>query len=202
MIAKYTSGKPGPAGYGPLLAGAGTPWSIPTAADYDVLAAESEYAAWVLAHGYSLNHTTISVHGLPGGPAIDAFNDKLSAAGFRLSAAGGVTKISPDGLLLQSSTIADSVPYAFSCGTTRLIPGAYIEFAERKPLPEFADLPADKVRKRKWKKKRDGMEKTPRGGAVEGRNPGGGREGRSGVEDGGEDTTREAVAWAFAAELW
>ena len=55
---------------------------------------ESEYAAWVLAHGYALNHTTVSVHrmaGLQGG--IAALNEHLQGQGFLLNAEGGVTKV-------------------------------------------------------------------------------------------------------------
>lgn len=47
---------------------------------------------------------------------------------------------SPDGLLLQSSTVADRVSYCFCGGETALVPGAYIEFAERLVLPQFEGL--------------------------------------------------------------
>lgn len=40
------------------------PWETPTLADWEALAEESEYAAWVLVNGYALNHTTITVHRL------------------------------------------------------------------------------------------------------------------------------------------
>ena len=40
-------------------------WRTPTVADYEALAAESEYAAWVIYNRYYLNHFTISVHNLP-----------------------------------------------------------------------------------------------------------------------------------------
>jgi hypothetical protein len=48
--------------------------------------------------------------------------------------------VSPDGGLLQSSTVADRVSQCFAGGETRLVPGAYIEFAERLVLPEFRDV--------------------------------------------------------------
>ena len=51
------------------------------------------------------------------------------------------TQVSPDGGLLQSSTVADRVNVCFACGESALVPGAYIEFAERLPLPQFAHLP-------------------------------------------------------------
>ena len=52
------------------------PWAqTATEADYDELAAVSEYASWVLAHGYALNHMTVAVHRLPAAddPAKPAF---------------------------------------------------------------------------------------------------------------------------------
>lgn len=52
-----------------------------------------------------------------------------------------VPQVSPDGGLLQSSTVADTVLFRFADGEERRVPGAYIEFAERAPLPEFAYLP-------------------------------------------------------------
>ena len=38
------------------------PWQTPSLEDFEALAEESEYAAWVLANGYALNHTTLTVH--------------------------------------------------------------------------------------------------------------------------------------------
>lgn len=49
-------------------------------------------------------------------------------------------QVSPDGGLLQSSTVADRVSFTFAGGETELVPGAYIEFAERLVLPQFAGL--------------------------------------------------------------
>ena len=54
--------------------------------------------------------------------------------------------VSPDGLLLQSSTVADSVPFEFSDGTTEYVPCSYIEFAERLVLPQYRNLPETEVR--------------------------------------------------------
>lgn len=53
--------------------------------------------------------------------------------------------MSPDALLLQSSTVADSIPFEFSDGVKDSVPCSYIEFAERLVLPEYRDLPEDKV---------------------------------------------------------
>lgn len=54
--------------------------------------------------------------------------------------------VSPDGLLLQSSTVADSIEFEFSDGfKDPQIPCSYIEFAQRLVLPEYKDLPEDEV---------------------------------------------------------
>ena len=118
-------------------------WPLPTLADYEALAAESEYAAWVIYNRYYLNHFTISVHNLPEGyNTVAAFNTFLEGHGFTLNSAGGKIKQSPDGLLLQSATVAGKIEAAFAGGEKRPIAGSYVEFAERKVLPEFASLPA------------------------------------------------------------
>lgn len=53
--------------------------------------------------------------------------------------------VSPDGLLQQSSTVADSALFTFADGITETIPRSYIEFAERLLLPQFKDLQAEEV---------------------------------------------------------
>ncbi len=49
-------------------------------------------------------------------------------------------QVSPDGLLLQSSTVSDKVRYTFCGGATEDIAGSYVEFAERRPLKVRGDL--------------------------------------------------------------
>jgi hypothetical protein len=127
-------------------------WRTPTWADYQHLLAESEYAAWVIYNRYYLNHFTIAVHNLPAGyDTIEAFNRFLEAHGFKLNDSGGKAKVSADGKLVQSSTVAALVDAAFSDGRggteTHTISGSYVEFAERKVLDAFAHLPADQVRR-------------------------------------------------------
>lgn len=122
-------------------------WRLPSLEDYQALAAESEYAAWVLYNRYYLNHFTISVHNLKEGyNTIATFNTFLETNGFVLNDAGGKIKTSGDGLLSQSSTVAAMVEAEFEDGRKQLIPGSYVEFAERKVLPQFALLPADQVK--------------------------------------------------------
>ncbi|MGR3810970.1 2-oxoadipate dioxygenase/decarboxylase family protein [Jiulongibacter sp. NS-SX5] len=131
-------------------------WRLPTFEDYHQLNIESEYAAWVIYNRYYLNHYTISVHALPKGyNTLAQFNDFLESLGVKLNDAGGKIKTSPDGLLLQSSTVADMVEATFANGKTTLIPGSYLEFAERRPLPEFQHLPQSEILR---KHRRDGFE--------------------------------------------
>uniref|UniRef100_A0A7R9VGL3 2-oxoadipate dioxygenase/decarboxylase n=1 Tax=Chlamydomonas euryale TaxID=1486919 RepID=A0A7R9VGL3_9CHLO len=133
------------------------PWATPVASDYNALLEESEYAAWTLAHGYGLNHSTVSVHRLPA-PAgqsaplgVAEFTEHVASAGLTLNKEGGVIKSSPDGLLLQSSTVSDSVRYAFRCGIVADIAGSYYEFAERRPMQPGVDVTGETQR-------RDGFE--------------------------------------------
>lgn len=121
-------------------------WRLPTYADYKRLEAESEYAAWVIYNRYYLNHYTVSVHNLPE-PYDDLarYNDFLEAHGFRLNDSGGKIKKSPDGLLLQSSTVAEMIQAEFAGGEKHLISGSYVEFAERRVLPQYAHLPKEAI---------------------------------------------------------
>lgn len=135
-------------------------WRTPTLADYQRLAQESEYAAWVIYNCYYLNHFTVSVHNLPEGyNTIDDFNHFLEAKGFRLNDSGGKAKTSPDNKLVQSSTVAEMVDATFDDGAggtvTQRISGSYVEFAERRALDQYADLPADQLRR---EHRRDGFE--------------------------------------------
>ncbi len=121
-------------------------WETPTLADYKALMAESEYAAWVIYNRYYLNHFTISVHNLkPGYNTIDEFVAFLQNKGFRLNSAGGTIKISPDGGLRQASTVAQMIDAEFAGGDVLRIAGSYVEFAERRVLPQFQHLPADQI---------------------------------------------------------
>jgi len=121
-------------------------WSIPSLDDYERLAGESEYAAWAIYNRYYLNHFTMSVHNLKKGyHTLTAFNEFLERNGFRLNDAGGKIKKSPDGLLLQSSTVAEMVLAEFANGETKMIPGSYVEFAERKVLEPFRSLPENEI---------------------------------------------------------
>ena len=131
-------------------------WQTPTLADYKTLLAESEYAAWVIYNRYYLNHFTISVHNLrPRYNTVAKFVAFLESRGFRLNLAGGTIKVSPDGGLRQASTVAQMIDAEFTegAGSTPAdrpadifrIAGSYVEFAERRVLPQFQELPADQI---------------------------------------------------------
>ncbi|MGB1972093.1 MAG: DUF1338 domain-containing protein [Flavobacteriaceae bacterium] len=120
-------------------------WELPSVAQYEQLAAESEYAAWVIYNRYYLNHYTISVHQLEQFNTLEKFNAFLEGEGIQLNTAGGKIKVSPDGLLRQSSSVAKMIPATFSCGTQIEIPGSYVEFAERLPLPEHNHLAKEQL---------------------------------------------------------
>ncbi|HWB92053.1 MAG TPA: DUF1338 domain-containing protein [Puia sp.] len=131
-------------------------WPVPSLEDYRQLAEESEYASWAIYNRYYLNHFTISVHNLPEGyNTVADFNRFLEKHGFVLNDSGGKIKTSPDGGLLQSSTVAGMVEAEFAGGQRAEIPGSYVEFAERRVLPEFAHLPAGEIRR---EHRREGFE--------------------------------------------
>ena len=127
-------------------------WRRPTWKDYQILADENEYAAWVIYNRYYLNHFTVSVQNLPNGYAtVNEFNTFLEGRGFRLNDSGGKAKASGDGLLIQSSTVAAMVSADFDDGAggteAHSISGSYVEFAERRVLPEFANLKGDQIKR-------------------------------------------------------
>ena len=127
----------------------GAPWQI-SHADYKTLAAESEYAGWMAVYGYRANHFTVSVNHLEDYDSLDAVNSALKQAGFRLNDAGGEIKGSPDVLLEQSSTMADTALVQFTDGEASL-PSCFYEFALRYPKPDgelytgFVAASADKI---------------------------------------------------------
>lgn len=131
-------------------------WRLPEIEDYRFLLEESEYAAWVIYNRYYLNHYTISVHNLKSGyQTLEDFNAFVESLGLKLNTSGGKIKVSPDGLLRQSSTIAEMREATFANGESMAIAGSYVEFSERLVLPEFKQLAADEI---KPEHRREGFE--------------------------------------------
>ncbi|SDH85873.1 protein of unknown function [Vibrio xiamenensis] len=127
----------------------GRPWQL-SQQEYQTLAGESEYAAWLAAHGYGANHFTVSVNQLNRFEQVKQVNDHLRESGFTINESGGEVKGTPDVLLEQSSTMADKVVVKFSDGEL-VIPGGFYEFAKRYPQADgklysgFVAASADKI---------------------------------------------------------
>jgi len=140
-----------PAGFGerPDLPYAGRPWKVDHAT-YLRLLDVSEYAAWVAAFGFRVNHFTVGVNALRTFADLGELNRFLQGAGFVLNDVGGLVKGTPAQHLEQSSTRADEIDVVFSDGTFR-VPSCYYEFARRYPLPSgelfhgFVPTSADKL---------------------------------------------------------
>jgi hypothetical protein len=131
-------------------------WQLPTLHDYQLLSKESEYAAWVIYNRYYLNHYTISVHELPEPyNSLEAFNVFLEDIGIVLNSSGGKIKTSKDGLLRQTSSVAEMVEATFANNEKMKISGSYVEFAERSILPEYKSLAKEKIQR---KHRREGFE--------------------------------------------
>ena len=131
-------------------------WKLPNVEDYKILLTESDYAAWVIYNRYYLNHYTISVHDLPKPfNTLENFNGFLKSIGIKLNTSGGEIKTSLDELLSQSSSVANQISVVFSEGNTQNIAGSYVEFAERKILPEFLNLSEELIKR---KHRREGFE--------------------------------------------
>lgn len=104
--------------------------------DYDVyqkLLAESEYAAWLYAFGYRANHFTVYINHMKKLNSLTSINNFLKQHGFKLNAAGGEIKGTPEELLEQSSTMANKVELKFKQGTYPVL-NSFYEFAKRYPM--------------------------------------------------------------------
>lgn len=108
----------------------GRPWAMPGWPAYQRLLQDSEYAAWLSVMGLRANHFTVSVNALDP-PDLQQVISRLQQAGFALNEVGGVIKGSPEQLLEQASTLADSVTLPFSDGDTHTVKTCYYEFAKR-----------------------------------------------------------------------
>ncbi|WP_035055838.1 DUF1338 domain-containing protein [Andreprevotia chitinilytica] len=116
----------------PAIFMAGRLWPAVTRAEYKQVAAESEYAGWLLAHGLTANHFTVAMHKLTPPLALEEAVARVEAAGFAINSAGGKIKGTPDELLEQASTLADRIEIRFADGPLT-IPTCYYEFARRYP---------------------------------------------------------------------
>jgi hypothetical protein len=109
------------------------PWNVPQRSDVETLNRESQYAAWVLVHGYNVNHFTalVNSHGVPALADIDATVATLRAAGIPMK-----TEIegAPGSKLRQTATEAVRIDVPVRDGEALItMPWsyAYFELAER-----------------------------------------------------------------------
>jgi len=127
----------------------GRPWTVISEV-YKRLLEESEYAAWVAAFGFRPNHFTVSINQLEEFETIQQVNQFVKEQGFQLNRAGGEIKGTPNTLLEQSSTMANSTEVVFSDVTLK-IPSCFYEFALRHPQANgelfkgFIAASADKI---------------------------------------------------------
>jgi hypothetical protein len=131
------------------LAWAGRAWRV-TRADYEALLADSEYAAWLAAFGFRVNHFTVDVNALTTLPDLASLDALLVANGYELNTAGGAIKGTPADCLEQSSTRAEHVRVQLADAELS-IPSCYYEFARRYRLPSgelfhgFVPTSADRI---------------------------------------------------------
>ncbi len=112
----------------------GTPWKPVAWQVYQDLLKESEYAAWMAAFGFRVNHFTVSFNHLKTFKDFSELNAFIKGLGFKLNDSGGETKGSKDVFLEQSSTLAHPVSVVFA-DKKETIPACYYEFARRYPMP-------------------------------------------------------------------
>ncbi len=116
-----------------LTAHLGRPWPAPAKADVEALERESQFGAWVLLHGHSVNHFTsaIHAHGVESLSDIEKTIAALKAAGVPMKPA---IEGEPGSRLRQSSTEAVVLPTAMRVGRKEVRAPwtyAYFELAER-----------------------------------------------------------------------
>ncbi len=116
------------------------PWTVPRAEDVEALNRESQYGAWVLVHGYKVNHFTslVNSHGVA---ELDSLDKTIAA----LQAAGVPMKVEIEGeagsKLRQSATEAAMEEVAINRGGElgKLNWSyAYFELAERNAVIDHA----------------------------------------------------------------
>lgn len=114
------------------------PWELPSKEDALALNDESQYAAWVLVHGYNVNHFTslINSHGVEQLDDIEKTVAALRAAGVPMK---GQIEGEPGSKLRQTATDAVVIDVDVMDGEKRTrMPWtyAYFELAERGTVPD------------------------------------------------------------------
>lgn len=128
----------------------GTPWHPVAGSVYEQLLEESEYAGWMAAFGFRVNHFTVFFNHLSTFKDLPDLNGFIKSLGYKLNASGGEIKGTPDVFLEQSSTLAHQVKVKFA-DREMTVPGCYYEFARRYEMPQgglfqgFVTQSADKI---------------------------------------------------------
>lgn len=112
------------------------PWEVPSRGAVEELNRESQYAAWVLVHGYNVNHFTslVNSHGADSLSSLERTIDALAAAGVPMKAE---IEGEPDSKLRQSATEAVKIDVeVIDQGQVKTMAWtyAYFELAERNPV--------------------------------------------------------------------
>lgn len=133
----------------PSLFWRGRPWDPISWDEYQILAADSEYLAWVAALGIRPNHFTVNINHLNTIDSVEQMLELVESIGLKVNESGG--RVKGKGLLLeQGSTMASHMDVEFSDGV-RSIPTCYYEFAKRHKGPDgelfqgFVTSSADKI---------------------------------------------------------
>lgn len=113
----------------PIFPVIGRKWDI-SFEQYQKLNEESEYAAWLGAHGLRVNHFTVLINSISEELKLEDVNQFVKGLGFKLNNSGGEIKGSSTELLEQSSTLAYKKDINFTDGVFE-IPTCYYEFAKR-----------------------------------------------------------------------
>lgn len=118
--------------------------------EYQHLQGQSEYAAWLCAHGFRANHFTVLVNELKSLSRLEDLNELLLEKEVSMNVSGGIIKGSSSVYLEQSSTMASQYSIKFTDGELS-IPTCYYEFALRYNMPSgelyqgFVTDSADKI---------------------------------------------------------
>lgn len=112
------------------------PWNLPRREAVEMLNRESQYAAWVLVHGYNVNHFTslVNSHGVASLNSLEKTIDAFAVAGVPMKAD---IEGAPGSKLRQSATEAVTIDVTvMDQGQAATMPWtyAYFELAERNPV--------------------------------------------------------------------
>lgn len=127
-----------------------TLWGTPNYEVYEKLREESEYAAWMYAFGFRVNHFAMKVNDFEQFNHLETINDRLKKEGWLMNQSGGEIKGSKEQLLEQSSIMADKINVQFEEGVKKA-PACYYEFTKRYPdekgnlFSGFITSSADKI---------------------------------------------------------